>query len=145
MKKILKSALILALVLSTVLAFTACSLFNKDDDATAGDEPTVYTEDTALGEGAKTLTVRIEDPNKSVTFTIHTDKSTVGDALVEHKIISGEESAYGLYIKVANGTKADFDTDGAYWAFYIGDEYAMSGVDSTNIEEGVLYRLVYTK
>lgn len=145
MKKILKSALILALVLSTVLAFTACSLFNKDDDATAGDEPTVYTEDTALGEGAKTLTVRIEDPDKSVTFTIHTDKTTVGDALVEHGIIAGEEDTYGLYIKVANGVTADFDTDGSYWAFYIGSDYAMTGVSQTAIEEGVLYRLVYTK
>ena len=145
MKRIFKITLTLALVLCTILSLAACSIFNKSDDNSETDATKVYYEDTALGEGAKTLTVRIEDPNKSVTFTIHTDKATVGDALVEHGIISGEEGAYGLYIKVANGTKADFDTDGSYWAFYIGDEYAMSGVDSTNIEEGVLYRLVYTK
>ena len=60
-------------------------------------------------------------------------------------MIAGDESDYGLYVKVVNGITADYDVDQSYWAFYIGDEYAMTGVDATAVEEGVNYRLVYTK
>ena len=150
MKKTLRLALALALILSTALTLLSCSLaekmpWNKSDEPTYETETKVYDTDTTLGEGAKTLTVRIEDPEKSVTFTIHTDADTVGAALIENGLITGEEGAYGLYIKVANGTVADYDIDQSYWAFYVDGEYAMSGVDTTEIEEGVIYSLVYTK
>ena len=46
---------------------------------------------------------------------------------------------YGLYVKEVNGITADYDVDGTYWAFYINDEYASTGVDSTNITEGDNY------
>ena len=39
-------------------------------------------------------------------------------------------------VTTVNGITVDFDTDGVYWAFYINDEYAQSGVDATPIEEG---------
>ena len=150
MKKTLRLALALALILSTALTLLSCSLaekmpWNKSDEPTYETETKVYDTDTTLGEGAKTLTVRIEDPEKSVTFTIHTNANTVGAALLENGLISGEEGPYGLYLKVANGTIADYDIDQSYWAFYVNGEYAMSGVDTTNIEEGVTYSLVYTK
>lgn len=153
MKKTLKLTLALALVLAAVMTFTACTLdsildkmpWNKSDEPAYETETKVYTTDTTLGEGAKTLTVRIEDTEKSVLFTIHTNAETVGAALIENGLISGEEGAYGLYIKVANGTIADYDIDQSYWAFYVDGEYAMSGVDTTEIEEGVTYSLVYTK
>ena len=153
MKKTLKLALALALVFTALLSLASCSLdsildkmpWNKDSESFSENDTGVYETDTTLGNGAKTLTVVIEDTQKSVTFTIHTDKATVGEALLEHKLIDGEEGAYGLYVKVANGTVADYDVDRSYWAFYIGEDYAMTGVDATAIEEGVTYRLVYTK
>ena len=51
----------------------------------------------------------------------------------------GGPGAYGLYVKTVNGIKADYDKDKAYWAFYVNDSYAMSGVDSTEIKEGEVY------
>ena len=65
--------------------------------------------------------------------------------MFEHELISGEESQYGLYIKSVNGIVADYDVDASYWAFYVDGEYAMSGVDTTEIAEGKVYQLVYTK
>lgn len=141
MKRIL--ILILALTLALASAFSLVSC--KSDSSESDYKSSVYYEDTALGEGAKTVTVKIEDTEKAVTFTIRTDKSTVGEALLEHGLIDGEEGAYGMYIKSANGTVADYDKDQSYWAFYVGDDYSMTGVDTTPIEEGVTYRLVYTK
>lgn len=140
MKRILIFALTLAFAFAFILSLGSCSKKNGDDYTSK-----VYYEDTALGDGAKTVTVKIEDTEKAVTFTIRTDKQTVGEALLEHALIDGEEGAYGMYIKSANGTVADYDKDQSYWAFYVGEEYASSGVDSTAIEEGVIYRLVYTK
>ena len=74
-------------------------------------------------------------------FTIHTDKETVGEALLELNLIAGDESEYGLYVKTVNGITADYDSDGVYWAFYVNGEYATAGVDSTPITEGDSYAL----
>ena len=41
--------------------------------------------------------------------------------------------------KTVNGMTADYAKDGVYWAFYIDGEYAMTGVDATNITDGAQY------
>lgn len=104
-----------------------------------------YTEDTELGEGAKTVKVVVEADNQKITFTIHSDAEMLGDALQDNKLVEGEESEYGLYVKVVNGITADYDTDQAYWAFYQNGEYMNTGVDSTSFADGEQYELVYTK
>ena len=38
-----------------------------------------------------------------------------------------------------NGITLDWEKDGKYWAFYINGEYAMTGVDSTDAEDGAVY------
>ena len=59
--------------------------------------------------------------------------------LLKLGVIAGEDSDYGLYVKTVNGETADYDKDGAYWAFYVNGEYAMSGVDYTAPEAGTTY------
>ena len=44
-----------------------------------------------------------------------------------------------------NGITADWDADQTYWAFYINGEYAMTGIDATEIVDGTTYSLVLTK
>lgn len=101
---------------------------------------------TVLGEGAVIFTFTVVDGNgKETVFEIHTDKTVVGDALLEHGLISGEESEFGLYVKTVNGITADYDVDGTYWAFYVNGEYAMSGVDTTSITEGDSYSFEVSK
>ena len=93
-----------------------------------------------LGEGNTTFYFSVVDrQGKEKKFEIHTDKKKVGDALSEIKIIDGKEGDYGLYVITVNGITADYDKDGTYWAFYIGDKYAQTGVDSTEIEDGESY------
>ena len=105
----------------------------------------LYTENTTLGEGSKTITVEVTAEEKTVVFTVKTDADTVGAALLEHNLIAGDQGEYGLYVKTVNGILADYDVDQTYWAFNIGGEYAMTGVDQTEITEGVVYQLVRTK
>lgn len=111
-------------------------------DTTEADEADEPEEDSAtvLGEGEKQFTFTVVDAEGNETaFTINTDKETVGDALLELELIEGEDGDYGLYVKKVNGIVADYDVDKTYWAFYVNGEYAMNGVDSTNIENGAEY------
>lgn len=105
----------------------------------------LYTEDTELGDGGKTLLVEVVAEDKSVTFTIHSDKKILGDALVEHKLIEGEDGPYGLYVKRVNGILADYDVNQCYWGFNKNGEGMLTGVDGAEFEDGDHFELVYTK
>lgn len=142
MKKTIKSLIAISLVLCCILSLAACG--NKVAKEGAWETAT-YFNDTELGSGSKTAIVEVKADESSITFTIKTDKETVGDALLEHNLIAGDQSEYGLYVKKVNGIVADYDTDQTYWAFYVNGEYAMTGVDATAIEEGATYKLERTK
>ena len=108
-------------------------------DSTGVDDD-ISTEVTVLGEGEKQFAFLIVDGEGNETeFEIHTDKEMVGEALIELDLIKGEEGPYGLYVKIVNGIAVDYDKDKAYWAFYVNGEYAVSGVDNTEITEGDTY------
>ena len=144
------TSLILCMVLVVAMALSTTG-FNgstgKDTSSGAGTEANLQADSNAsesgvsvLGTGSKEFSLTVTDKEGSETqFEVHTDKQTVGDALLELGLIACEESEYGLYVKTVNGITADYDTDGVYWAFYINGEYASTGVDSTDITEGDSY------
>lgn len=134
---------ILSLLLILCLALTLCACGKEKVPELWQDA--LYTEDTELGQGAKTITVQVQAEDKTVNFTIHTDSATLGEALLEHGLIAGEDSEFGLYVKQVNGITADYDVDQTYWGFYSGGEYMMSGVDTTEISGGESYELIRTK
>ncbi len=139
MKKNLTIALSLVLVL--ILCLASC---NKVDAEGLWEEAT-YRRDMTFGKGETTVEVEVKVEDQSVTFTVNTDKKTLGDALIEHKLIEGDQGAYGLYVKRVNGIRADYDKDGAYWGLFKNGEMCMNGVDATQIADGEHYELVYTK
>ena len=138
---------LLALLLSvTMLAGCApdltkpfLGLLSPDTSGEAVHSEALYTEDTELGEGATTVLLRVTAEELSVLFTIHTDKTILGDALTEVGLVEGEAGAYGLYVKRVNGILADYDVDGSWWCLYIDGAMAMSGVDATEIALGSTY------
>ena len=135
-KKFLSSLLIVALVATLVLCFASC----KGKEETPDTSSAMST--VEVGEGATVLVLEVTDKEGVKTcFSVKTDKTTVGEALLEQGIIAGEQSSYGLYVKTVNNVTCDYDSDGYYWAFYIDGEYAMSGVDTTQIEQGKTYEL----
>ena len=130
---------ILCIVLTASIALftTGC---NGTDTPPSGADAAQQDNSAQLGEGSTKFDFTVVDKEGTETnFEIHTDKETVGEALLELGIIAGEESQYGLFVKTVNGITADYDKDGVYWAFYINDEYALTGVDSTKIAEGEHY------
>lgn len=147
MKKTMKKILALVLALVMVMALSACGQQKDDNSGDNGAQITLPVADGAdIGSGAASFTTSVTGKDgKAINFTVHTDKETVGEALLELGIIAGDTTEYGLYVKSVNGETADYDTDGAYWAFYIGDQYAPVGVDMASIEEGTTYGFVVEK
>lgn len=141
MKKVINSTALVAMSLVLIVCLFACNTVEK----TGIWEDATYLKDMEFGKGAKTVTVEVTAEDQSVKFIVHTDKDTVGAALLEHGLIAGEESKYGLYVKTVNGMTADYDIDKTYWAFYIDGEYALTGVDGTEITEGSTYKLAREK
>ena len=136
-KKILSRILCMVLIVAMALCTTACA-DSSDMQSNAGSKGEV--ESSVLGKGDTVFTFSVVDKEGNETrFEIHTDKTVVGDALLELGLIEGEKSDYGLYIKKVNGITADYDVDGTYWAFFVNGDYAVSGVDTTEIVEGDSY------
>lgn len=140
MKKITSLLLSLLLSFSLILLPSCGEDEASEDEATPWDEAK-YDKDTELGTGSKTFTLEVCAYDKTVKFTVKTDKSTLGDALLELGLIEGDEGPYGLYVKKVNGILADYDEDQTYWALYIDGEYATTGVDTTEAVSGTVYKL----
>ena len=141
-KKTTSFILCMVLIVAMALSTSGCNGSQKNETPSASSTSNVSSSSdvTVLGEGSTVFPFSVTDQDQNTTqFEIHTDKETVGDALLELDLIAGDESEYGLYVKTVNGITADYDKDGKYWAFYIDGEYAMTGVDSTTITDGASY------
>lgn len=142
-------SLLLCMMLIVAMAFitTGCGKDNPEDLYIPGEiTPGVYEDLASVGEGKTQFDLMIVDLEGNETILeINTDKETLGDALLEYSIISGEMGEYGLYVKTVNGITADYDVDQTYWALYIEGEYATSGVDTTKLEAGKTYSLEVSK
>ncbi len=136
-----KRSLCILLVLLT-LVLGACGQKGVQEDIWVN---ALYSEDASVGEGAKTVTVKVVAQGKTVTFKVDTDSETLGDALLENKLIEGEQGAYGMYIKKVIGIEADYDKTKTYWAVTKGGEYMAVGVDGEEISGGETYELTYTE
>ena len=153
MKKLKRTLVALMLILAMAICFAGC---NDDAEATkpettesANDSAIAaeglwknakYRKDTEIGEGSKTVKVKIEADGQKITIILKTNATTLGKALYDAKIINDAS-----FFDTCNGIKADWSADKAYWAFYVGDDYASVGVNETEISGGEQYRLVYTK
>lgn len=137
----MKKTLSLILAVLMIICVVSC---NKADKTGAWETAT-YLRDMEFGNGQKTVIVEVKAEDQSVTFTLHTDKNILGDALLEHNLISGEEGPFGLYVKFVNGIEADYDKDATYWALYKDGELLNYGVDGAEISDAQRYSLVKKK
>ena len=134
--KLLTSLLCVLLAAALALGTLGCSKAPE-----ANDSGVVTMENGAtLGKGAVSFTFTVVNgEGKEITATINTDKETVGEALTDLGLVSGEDSEYGLMVDTVNGETWSYAETGKYWAFYIDGEYANTGVDSTPVTAGSNY------
>ena len=143
--RLLSVVVCLVLIAAMGLAFTSCS--DKETPENASSNTTTASGMSAsgpadgygtapqdIGKGSTSFIFRVTDAQGYDTlYRVYTDKKKVGEALIDCGLIAGEDSQYGLYVKTVNGITVDFEKDKAYWSFYINNEYAMTGVDQTDI------------
>lgn len=147
LKTALSRVFCIVLIVAMALFTIGCGQqTNQEENSTSTTVTTVYNDGDVIGNGDTTFSLSVTDgTGDEKNFTVNTDQTTVGAALLKVNIIAGEDGDYGLYIKEVNGIAADYDIDQTYWAFYIDGEYAMSGVDKTDIVTGSTYALKVEK
>ncbi len=143
MKEIIKncfrSVLSLVLVAAMVLMFAGCGQNQVQEN------PETSSNQHETQEKVFTFEVIDLDGTKKEFKVQYYEEKTVGEALVNEKLISGETGQFGLMVDTVNGIKYNYNEDGAYWAFHINGEYAMTGVDATPIKDSEVYSFVATK
>ncbi len=97
-------------------------------------------------EGAKKVTlIIVHSDGTEKTLEYRTDLNNLAQLLQEKELATGSTGEYGFTIESVDGETADWNTDGAYWALYIGEEYASTGASDTLLTDGAVYKLVYEK
>lgn len=141
----MKKLFSLLLALAMVFGLIACGSTTAPETQPTTEPSTVTTESAQAEVVGVPFTVIVTDVDGTkATFEYTSDAESVGAALLAEGLIAGDESDYGLYVTTVNGITADWDTENAYWAFYINGEYAQTSVDTTEIVAGTTYELVKT-
>ena len=92
----------------------------------------------------KTFTVTgVHSDNTGTDFSITSSEEFLAPALIAEGILTDEGIETGMYLTV-DGETASWEENQSYWAFYLGDQYATVGMNDTPIEDGAVYKLVYT-
>jgi len=99
--------------------------------------------ETEAGSKGYTVTVVHKDGSEKV-FEYRTDEEYLAGALLEEGLVSGEDSQYGLTIITVDGEAAVWETDNAYWAIWIGEEMATTGISEIPVYDGSSFKLEYT-
>ena len=122
-KKIIGVAVIILLVLAMVLVYV-----NFRQQA---------------AEGNKTVTIEVTSQGGNVTeYTLNTDALFLKEVMEEADglTFSGTD---GMVITV-NGEVADYNLNGAYWAFYVNGGYCNYGIDEQPVNDGDVFEIIYT-
>ncbi len=97
--------------------------------------------------GAKEITVTVvhRDGSEKV-FAYHTDEEYLGPVIVSEGLVEGVQGPYGLEISAVDGEASSWEENQSYWSILIGpgEEYATTGADGIAIQDGDVFKLVYT-
>jgi hypothetical protein len=129
----------LSLLLAILMIFSLTACFKHKVDVTGLWEQATYTEDTTLGNGKTTVEVEFVIEDQSITITLKTDKETLGEALFEHSLVNDPS-----FFDTANGIKADYSANQAWWKVCKGGEITSVGVSDLVIADGDHYEFIYT-
>ena len=98
-------------------------------------------------KGGKNISVEVNGNEKeAVRYELSTNQEYLLGALqeIEELEMESEDGPYGPMLLSINGEFAEFNTNGAYWAFYVNDGYCNYGVAEQPVEDGDAFQIVYT-
>lgn len=93
--------------------------------------------------GSKEITIEVVNKaQESTVYEVTTDAEYLRQAMEEAEGLTFE-GADGM-VDTINGETADFNADGAYWSFYVNDEYCNYGIDTQPVLDGDVFKIIYT-
>ena len=98
-------------------------------------------------EGSKSISIEVISKEEiSTKYELQTDAEYLRQAMEEAEGLefTGSESEYGMMVETVSGELADYNVDGAYWAFYVNGDYCNYGIDTQPVEDGDAFSIVYT-
>ena len=98
-------------------------------------------------EGSKAITIEvINAKEESTMYKVQTDAEFLAQAMDEAEGLEyeAEEGAYGLAVRSVNGEEAVYETDAAYWGFFVNGEYCNYGISEQPVEDGDAFQIIYT-
>ena len=131
----MKKLFAILLCLAMVLSLAACVATKPAETI-----PEKGGETTAL---KKFMVIVVHADGSQKEFSYESAEAKLGAFLEAQNLIESEGADDGMFHTV-DGEKAVYETDKAYWAFYLGEDYAMTGIYDTDITDGATYKLVYT-
>lgn len=94
-------------------------------------------------EGSKTITIEVVNKaGESTVYDLKTDAEYLRQAMEEAEGLEFTEED-GMVLTV-NGESAVWETDGAYWGFYVNEGYCNYGIDTQPVADGDAFQIVYT-
>ncbi len=96
-------------------------------------------------QGSKEITITVvhSDGTEKV-ITCRTDARNLDEVLLAEGLIPEGNIVDGMFT-IVDGEEASWEADQAYWAVYVGEEYASFGICELTVEDGASYKLVYEK
>ena len=95
-------------------------------------------------EGSKTVTVVVVHGDKTEKrLTVKTDAQYLEEVLLSEGILKAEDNENGLYNTV-DGETVNWDENQSWWQIFEGDTASVRGVKEIPVEDGGVYKLVYT-
>ena len=98
-------------------------------------------------QGSKSVTIEVVNKApETKEYNLKTDAEYLKQAMEEADGLEfkGSDGQYGLMITEVNGELAEFNTNGAYWSFYVNDEYCNYGIEQQPVNDGDTFKIVYT-
>lgn len=88
------------------------------------------------------VTIATTAKTKELTLNIERDNADVWQMLQDQAQVDFEKYNFGVFIKGINGLAAD---DKNYWAIYVNDKFAQTGIDQLEVKKGDTVKLIYEK
>lgn len=137
----IRSAIVLFIALSAIIGLVSCQPSESTPPSPESSlwDTATYINDATIGEGSKTVTVKITAEDRSVTLTVKTNGDTLSDALYPNGIVNDPS-----FFNTANGIKADYSVNESWWKVLKDGAATPKGIADTPISDGEAYEIVYT-
>ncbi len=134
-ESLLRGLLLCALLAAMFGTCVACGVGTEPETAGPDEEYTVVGDDRE----AQWFYFEVTDSAGAQTrLKVYTDKTILGEALVDEDLVKGSVGKNGLFVETVLGKTP---AENSYWMLYENGALAATGVSGVNIKNGALYAL----